>query len=129
MSENLQRIESLKAEIANLEKAAVSELRAKRKDLQSQIEFLDSEIERITGRTPRTTVAKASGSQKPARAKTVVSVSLDELRNALQGAPDRTINVRKAKYDFASIKALAAANPHLLKLGGKGPWPTVTLIG
>jgi hypothetical protein len=27
-----------------------------------------------------------------------------------------------------NIKILAEANPHLLKLGGKGPWPTVTLL-
>ena len=43
-------------------------------------------------------------------------------------APNETIGIGKDGYDLQNIKGLANANPGLLKLGGKAPWPTVTLL-
>lgn len=119
MSENLQRINALKAEIASLEQAAVSELHARRITLLQELEHLDSEIARITGKAPKSAKTRGARSGR--------SLSLQELKEILEKAPGRTINVRKEKIDFAGIKVIAQANPHLFELGGKGPWPTVTL--
>ncbi len=46
----------------------------------------------------------------------------------LAAAPDKTIHIRKAGLELANIKTLARVNPHLLRLGGKGAWPTVTML-
>lgn len=46
----------------------------------------------------------------------------------LAAAPDKTIKIRQEGLDLKNIKTLAAANPHLLQMGGNGPWPTVTLL-
>jgi hypothetical protein len=56
------------------------------------------------------------------------SPSLQELKEILAAAPEKTLAVRSEGYDLRNIKVLASANPGLLKLGGKGAWPTVTLL-
>ena len=119
MSNSLDRINQLKAEIASLEQEAVSELHQRRASMVADLERLDAEIARITGKAPRA----AKGRSRAGR-----SVSLQELKEMLERSHDKTVNVRKEKLDFSNIKTLAHANPHLLKLGGKGPWPTVTLL-
>ncbi len=122
-SESLQRIESLKAEIASLERAAVQELLVRRDSLSSELAAVNHQIEELTG-------AVASG--KPARNRAAKapgkSLPLQELKELLATAPDKTLSIRKEGLDLANIKTLANANPHVLKLGGKGPWPTVTLL-
>jgi hypothetical protein len=44
-------------------------------------------------------------------------------------APDKALKIRKANLELGNIKNLAQYNPGLLKLGSKGAWPTVTLLG
>ena len=56
------------------------------------------------------------------------SVPLQELKELLANAPEKTLSIRKEGLDLANIKTLVKANPTLLKLGGKGPWPTLTLL-
>ena len=51
-----------------------------------------------------------------------------ELARVTGQPPGKTVNIRKANLELANIKTLAAANPHLLSIGGHGPWPTVTLL-
>jgi len=53
---------------------------------------------------------------------------LSELKELLAAAPNKTLNIRKEKLELRNIKSLASVNPGLLKLGGKGAWPTVTLL-
>jgi len=56
------------------------------------------------------------------------SIPLSELKVLLEAAPGKTLDVRRAGLQLANLKTLANANPHLLKLGGKGAWPTVTML-
>ncbi len=56
------------------------------------------------------------------------SIPLQELKELLAKAPDKTLNVRREGLELQNIKTLAAVNPSLLKMGGVGPWPTVTLL-
>ncbi len=53
---------------------------------------------------------------------------LQELKALLVEAPNKTISLRKEGYDVKNVKIMALANPHLLRMGGKGPWPEVTLL-
>jgi hypothetical protein len=120
---SLDRITELKAQIASLEQAAVSELMEKRNALSHELASVDAEIARLTGKPveekkPRSSAVK-SGGKNP---------SLQELKDILAAAPNKTISIRKDGYDLRNIKVLANANPGLLKLGGKGAWPTVTLL-
>lgn len=118
MSEVLNRIEQLKAEIAGLEKAAVSDLIAKRASKVKELEALDAEIARISGKGVNAGRVKA----KPGR-----PVSYQELMMLLERAAGNTINVRKEKLDLALVRSIAAGNPKLV-FGGKGPWPTLSLV-
>jgi septal ring factor EnvC (AmiA/AmiB activator) len=120
---SLERLQQLKAEIASLEQAALSELMEKRNSLSQQLAEVDSEIARLTGkptqeRTSRSPVSKVVGKSLP----------LQELKELLAKAPDKTLNIRKEGLELRNIKVLANANPSLLKLAGKGAWPTVTLL-
>ena len=121
-SESLSRIEQLKAELAQLQTDAVKELRNKRDTLVKEIAHIDAELAELTGAAPVKATArpKTGGGGK--------SIPLTELKALLEGAPEKTLNIRKAGLELANIKTLATANPHLLKLGGKGPWPTVTML-
>ena len=123
MSNNLDRITELKAQIATLEKNALSELVEKRNALSHELANVDAEIARLTGKPvegkkPRAVTAKPGGKNP----------SLQELKDILAAAPNKTIGVRKEGYDLQNIKTLAKANPSLLSIGGKGAWPTVTLL-
>jgi len=119
-SASLTRIADLKAQIAQLEQEGIQELRTKRKAIADEIAAIDAQLAELTGTpTEKKTRAKAS----PGR-----SIPLSELKELLAAAPDKTLSIRQAGLELRNIKILAEANPHLLKLGGKGPWPVVTLL-
>lgn len=120
----LTQIEKLEQEIASLRKQALQELRAKREATAEELAKLDAQIAALSG-------APASAEKKQPRVAgngPGKSVPLQELKALLAEAPDKTLNIRNAGLQLANIKTLAQANPHLLKLGGKGAWPTVTLL-
>jgi hypothetical protein len=117
------RLAALKAEIKNLEQAALSELIEKRNSLTQQLAQVDAEIAELKGAQPE---RKRRGRASASTAAKILP--LQELKELLTAAPDKTLGIRKENLDLQNIKALANANPHLLKLGGKGPWPTVTLL-
>ena len=119
----LDRILQLKSEIATLEQAAVQELMDRRNSLTHELASVDAEIAKLTG--------KSSSERKPrsSQPKTVgKSLPLQELKELLAAAPGKTVNIRKDGLELRNIKVLANANPHLLRMGGKGAWPTVTLL-
>ena len=114
-SSSLDRIQQLKAEIASLEQAAIQELMEKRNALSHELATVDAELARLTGkpleaRKDRSSTPKAS----------LKSLPLQELKELLAKAPEKTLNVRKEGLDLQNIKTLATANPTLLKIGGKG---------
>ena len=120
---SLDRITELKAQIAALEKNALQELMEKRNTLSHELAAVDAEIARLTGQP-------VEGRKTRVTAPRVVlqSPSLQALKELLTAAPGKTIGIRKEGYDLQNIKTLAKANPQLLQLGGKAPWPTVTLL-
>ena len=120
---SIERIADLKAQIATLEQGAIQELMAKRNGLSAELAAVDAELARLTGkpvegRKARVTTVKSAGK----------SPSLQELKEIIAAAPDRTLSIRAGGYDLRNIKTLANANPQLLQLGGKGAWPTVKLL-
>lgn len=121
MTTSLDRIAALSAEIESLKQAAVSELMEKRNSLTQQIAAVDAELASITGKTQE---PKQRRRNSPAGR----SVPLQELKELLAQAPEKTLNIRKSGLEARNIKVLASANPGLLKMGGKGAWPTVTLL-
>ena len=122
LTTSLDRIAALTAEIEGLKQAAISELMEKRNSLTQQLAAIDAELAEITGKPleakPRARRATPSGR----------SIPLQELKELLASAPEKTVNIRKEGLEARNIKVLAAANPHLLRMGGKGAWPTVTLL-
>jgi hypothetical protein len=122
MTEALRRIAALRAEIESLRQTGIGELTEKRNALSRELAQVDAELAELTGRTfepkPRTPRAAAAAR----------SVPLQELKELLAAAPGKTLNLRKAGLEVHNVKVLADANPHLLRMGGKGPWPTVTLL-
>jgi len=119
---SLERIELLKAEIESLRQAAVTELTEKRKALAEELASIDAQLAQITGKSP-------DGAKRPRRTSGGGrSIPLQELKELLARSPDKTVNIRKEGLELRNIKVLATANPSLLRLGGKGPWPTVTLL-
>lgn len=123
MSSSLDRITELKAQIATLEQSAIQELMEKRNTLSHELAAVDAEIARLNGKPagakkPRSISPKASGK----------SPSLQELKALLAAAPGKTLGIRSEGYELRNIKTLATANPQLLQIGGKGAWPTVTLL-
>ena len=123
MSSSLDRITDLKAQIATLEKNALQDFMEKRNNLSHELAAVDAEIARLTGKPvegkkARLTTPKAAGK----------SPSLQQLKEILAAASDKTVGIRSGGYDLRNIKVLAKANPQLLKVGCKGAWPTVTLL-
>lgn len=126
MSSNssLDRIQQLKAEIASLEQAAIQELMERRNNLSSELAAIDAELARLTGKP----AAEKKTRAPRAAAAPAKNIPLSELKELLADAPNKTLNIRKEGLELRNIKVLATANPGLLRLGGKGPWPTVTLL-
>jgi len=120
---SLDRIQQLKAEIANLEQLAIQELMDRRNALTHELATVDAEIAKLTGKPVQ---EKKTRSAQPKTAGK--SLPLQELKELLAAAPGKTVNIRKEGLELRNIKVLANANPHLLKLAGKGAWPTVTLL-
>jgi hypothetical protein len=106
-----------------LEASAVQELMDRRNALTHELASVDAEIARLTGKSSDTRKTRTSAA-KPA----LKSLPLQELKELLAAAPNKTLNVRKEGLELSNIKTLAKANPTLLKLGGKGAWPEVTLL-
>ena len=124
---SLDRITELKAQIAALEKNALQELMDKRNTLSHELAAVDTEIARLTGK-PVEGKKTRSTSPKATEKTAGKSPSLQDLKALLAAAPDKTIGIRREGYDIQNIKTLAKANPQLLQVGGKGAWPTVTLL-
>ena len=121
---SLDRIAALRAEIETLQQSAVSELMERRNSLSQQLAEVDAELSAITGKSAEPKKrGRRSTPSVPAR-----SLPLQELKELLAAAPEKTLNIRKDNLDLQNIKTLSTANPHLLRLGGKGAWPTVTLL-
>jgi hypothetical protein len=120
---SIERIQQLKAEIASLEQTAIQELMERRNQLSREIATVDGELAKLTGKTVEVKKTRAAAASVPPR-----NIPLQELKEELAAAPNKTLNVRKANLELRNIKVLAQANPGLLKLGGKGAWPTVTLL-
>ena len=120
---SLDRIQQLKAEIVSLEQAAIQELMERRNTLSHELATIDAEIAKLTGKAVTTKSARSTA-PKPAGK----SLPLQELKELLAKAPEKSLNIRKAELDLANIKSLAKANPQLLKMSAKGPWPIVTLL-
>jgi hypothetical protein len=116
------QIEKLQKEIAALQVEGAKSLRARREALVQELAQVDARIAELTG------VAPQSGQPKAAKALTGKSIPLQELKALLAAAPDKTLSIRKEGLQLENIKTLARVNPHLLQLGGKGAWPTVTML-
>jgi hypothetical protein len=125
MATSLDRIAALTAEIEALKKSAITELMERRNSLGQQLAAVDQEISELTGRAPE---PKRRGRKPGAISAPARSLPLQELKELLAASPNKTANIRKDNLDLANIKTLANANPGLLKMGGKGAWPTVTLL-
>lgn len=121
---SLKRIQELQAQIANLREEAIQELRDRREALLQELEGIETEIAELAGKPA---VATAGRGRKRATAPGR-SIPLQDLKELLAKAPGKTISIRQEGLDTKNIKTLAGANPHLLQMGGKGPWPTVTLL-
>lgn len=120
----LHRIQELKEQIAKLEGDALRELRQRRDALAKEIASVDAELAKLSGEA-----APAKKGPRKAKAQTPSqTTTLPELQQLLEAAPDKTVSIRKTNLDLASVKALVLDHPELLRLGGKGPWPTVTLV-
>ncbi len=121
-SNTQQKIKELQAQIAALQDEELHGLRERRNTLTSELASVDSEIARITGKGPE---RKSGGAERKHFGK---SVPLQELKELIAQSPNKTLSIRKEGLDLANIRTLANANPHLLEMGGKGAWPTVTLL-
>lgn len=119
----LEEITRLQKQVEDLRQAAVEELKFRRAQLERELSEVDHELVKLTGNG---TNGKRRG--RPSRPILRVAPPLEELESRLAKQPDLTLNVRKDGLDLAHIKSLAAQNPDLLRLGGKAPWPTVTLL-
>ena len=119
-SASLSRIQELKAQIAQLEKQSIQELREKREAIVKEMAEIDTQLAELTGAPAE---KKTRATAAPGR-----SIPLSELKELLAAAPDKTLSIRQAGLELRNIKILAEANPHLLRIGGNGPWPTVTLL-
>jgi len=120
---SLDRIQQLKTEIANLEQLAIQELMDRRNALTRELATVDAEIAKLTGKPVQERKSRSAQPKMVGK-----SLPLQELKELLAAAPGKTVNIRKEGLELRNIKVLSNANPHLLKLGGKGAWPTVTLL-
>ena len=120
-----ERIEKLQAEIESLKQAHHAELSERRQTLARELADIDAELGNLSGKAPE---PKRRGTRRPSHSTPPRNLPLQELKELLGEAPERTLNVRKENLDLPNIKTLVSANPSLLKLGGKGAWPTVTLL-
>ena len=119
---SLERLQQLKAEISKLRQSAIKELMDRRNAISRELAAVDADIAELSGKPVEGKKLRASA--PPAR-----NISLAQLKEELTAAPNKTLNIRKANLELRNVKNLAKVNPGLLKLDGKGAWPTVTLLG
>jgi hypothetical protein len=112
------------AEIERLKATALAELEEKRAEALAALKTIDDEIAELTGKPAGGTRKTRKGSGPKSAG---LKPDLQELKAMLAKADGKTLSIRKAGLDTENVKTLAAANPGLLKMGAKGPWPTVTL--
>jgi len=122
----LNSLDELITEIARLQEKVIEELRQRRAWLRRELLQVDAELAELTWEPKTETPAPSTAPASITSGKR--TVTLPELIAELEAAPDRTLNIRKATLEAKSIKALIKAHPQRLKLGGKGAWPTVTLL-
>ncbi len=125
-SKSAEQIAQLKLEIAKLEQSAIQELLDQRAALKKDLAAVEKEISLAQDQLNPSKRRKIGKKADPTAFGK--SVPLEELKQKLSFAPDKTVNIRKEGFNALSIRNLAKANPQLLRIGGKGPWPTVTLI-
>ncbi len=118
-----QRIATLQAEIEQLKQTALLDLREKRVAIAQELHEVDAELARLTGKSFEDKAARRRRGAPSGR-----SVSLAELKDLLFAAPEKTLDLRKAGLEVKNVKQLVEGNPGLLKMGGKGAWPSVTLV-
>jgi transposase len=118
------RIAQLQAEIEILKANAIRELKEKRVQLEQELVDVDAQIRKLTGKSLSNPAPQRMRRTEPAGR----SVPLQELKELLAAAPEKTLNLRKAGLEVRNVKVLAQANPGLLQMGGVGAWPTVTLL-
>jgi hypothetical protein len=118
---SLDRLQQLQAEVAKLQQSAIQELVDRRNAITRELAAVDSDIANLSGKPVEGKKPRTPAS--PGR-----NIPLQELKEELAGAPNKTLNIRKANLELRNVKVLAEANPGLLKMGGSGPWPTVTLL-
>ena len=118
----LSRIADLQKQIETLKETAIRDLKEKRVELAQQIHEVDAELASLTGKSQEPK-GKFTRSRIVGR-----TPSFQELKDLLSAIPDRTLNLRREGLDVKHVKQLAASNVGVLKMGGRGPWPTVTLV-
>ena len=118
---SLDRLQQLQAEVVKLQQSAIQELMDRRNAISRELVAVDEEIAKLTGKAVED--KKPHTPTSPGR-----SIPLQQLKEELAAAPNKTLNIRKANLELRNIKNLARVNPGLLKMGGSGPWPTVTLL-
>jgi len=131
MSKALEAIAKLQQQIAQLKDSAITELQARRIQLQAELKTIDADIEHLTvkpPRAPRTARVPGAPSRPRSNAPEGKKPDLQQLKALLAEAPGKTILLRKEGYDVRNVKIMAMANPTLLRMGGLGPWPTMTLL-
>ncbi len=125
---SLEAFDELIAAVADLQEATERELRERREYLRWELASVEAELADLAQRASASKAAKAEQrGQAQAPVESTREITLPELLAELEAAPDHTLNIRKANLDVKRTKALIKANPELLRLGGKGAWPTVTL--
>jgi hypothetical protein len=118
---SLERLQQLQAEIAKLQQSAVQELMDRRNALSRELAAVDADIAQLTGKP-------AEGKKSRTAAAPARNIPLQQLKEELAAAPNKTLDIRKSNLELRNIKNLVRVNPALLKLGGKGAWPTVSLL-
>src|SRR5579871_5682201 len=103
----LERLRQLQAEISKLQQSAVQELMDRRNALSRELAAVDEEIAKLTGKS-------AVESKKPRTpASAGRNIPLQQLKEELASAPNKTLNIRKAGLELRNVKNLAEVNPGL----------------
>jgi hypothetical protein len=113
---SLERLQQLQAEIVRLQHTAIQELMDKRNAITRELAAVDADIAKLTG--------KPVAGRKTGHGRII---PLHDLKELLAAAPERTLSIRKEKLEVSNIKNLAKLHPIMLRIGGKGAWPTITL--
>ncbi len=122
---SLTKLQELESQIANLRDEALQELKSRRAELLQELDGIEAQMAGLNGKSAGGGTGRGRKRSSGAPGK---SLPLQELKELLAGAPGKSVGIRQEGLDLKSVKTLATANPGLLRMGGKGPWPTVTLL-